>query len=101
VGDIAAQLIDHNVDVHALGGLPGSGAMHDPCAVLAVSHPEVIRSEHRHVVVEVEGRYTRGQTLVDERGRMSRDPNCRVAYEADADRALELILQAVREAPNA
>ncbi|MEE1563426.1 MAG: nucleoside hydrolase [Acidimicrobiales bacterium] len=100
VGDIAAQLIDHNVDVHALGGLPGSGAMHDPCAVLAVSHPEVIRSEHRHVVVEVEGRYTRGQTLVDERGRMSRDPNCRVAYEADADRALELILQAVREAPN-
>jgi small-conductance mechanosensitive channel len=31
---------------------------------------------------------------------MSREPNCRVAYEADAERALELILQAVREAPD-
>jgi small-conductance mechanosensitive channel len=31
---------------------------------------------------------------------MSREPNCRVAYEADAERALELILQAIREAPD-
>jgi purine nucleosidase len=59
----------------------------------------VIRSESRHVVVEVDGTHTRGQTLVDERGAMSREPNCRVAYEVDADRALDLIIQAVREAP--
>jgi len=100
VGDVAAKLIDFNVSVHRGGGLPGSGAMHDPCAVLAVSHPEVVRSEPRHVVVEVDGTHTRGQTLVDERGPMSREPNCRVAYEADAGRALELILQAIREAPD-
>jgi inosine-uridine nucleoside N-ribohydrolase len=101
VGDVAAKLVDYNISVHRGGGLPGSGAMHDPCAVLAVSHPEVIRSEPRHVVVEVDGAHTRGQTLVDERGRMSVEPNCRVAYEADAGRALELILQAIREAPGA
>ncbi len=100
VGDVAAKLIDFNVSVHRGGGLPGSGAMHDPCAVLAVSHPEVVRSEPRHVVVEVDGTHTRGQTLVDERGPMSCEPNCRVAYEADAERALELILQAIREAPD-
>jgi inosine-uridine nucleoside N-ribohydrolase len=37
----------------------------DPCAVLAVTHPELFVMNRRHVVVETQGRYTRGMTVAD------------------------------------
>ena len=37
----------------------------DPCAVLAVTHPELFAMRRRHVVVETRGQYTRGMTLAD------------------------------------
>jgi inosine-uridine nucleoside N-ribohydrolase len=37
----------------------------DPCAVLSVTHPELFVMNRRHVVVETEGRYTRGMTVAD------------------------------------
>jgi inosine-uridine nucleoside N-ribohydrolase len=50
------------------------------------------------VIVELAGTHTRGQTLVDERGSPGIEPNCLVAYGVDADRTLELIMQAIAEA---
>tara|TARA_B100001167_G_scaffold68380_1_gene40514 strand:+ start:45 stop:263 length:219 start_codon:yes stop_codon:yes gene_type:complete len=72
--------------------------MHDPCAVLVVTHPEVFQCEPRAVIVELTGTHTRGQTLVDERGWPRIEPSCLVAYGVDADRALELIMRAIAEA---
>jgi inosine-uridine nucleoside N-ribohydrolase len=59
----------------------------DPCAVLAVTHPELFVMNQRHVVIETEGRHTRGMTVADLRpwancGRANvtvveqADPNC-------------------------
>lgn len=70
--------------------------MHDPCAVLAVSRPELFTFGNRHVDVETEGGLTRGMTAVDERPGTEAVPNCEVAYSIDAVTALELIVDAVR-----
>jgi inosine-uridine nucleoside N-ribohydrolase len=75
------------------------GPVHDPCAVLAVTHPELFTLEARSVQVELAGTHTRGMTLVDERGpRASAEANCRVAYGVDADAVIALVMEAVRVA---
>lgn len=89
-------------------GLTGlrRGGLHDPCAVLAVTHPEVIASELRRVDVELDGRLTRGMTVVDQRpaptgGRASRPdddagaPNVHHGHTIDPKAARALVLEAV------
>ena len=71
-------------------------ALHDPCAILAVTHPELLETRPRQVRVELEGRLTRGMTVVDER--LLRPPpaaNAKVAYSIDAERALGLVVEAL------
>ena len=71
-------------------------ALHDPCAVLAVTHPELFDFQPRHVAVEVQGELTRGMTIVDERAGPARAvANVEVAYRIDAPAALRLILDAL------
>ncbi len=74
-------------------------ALHDPCAVMAITHPELFSFGARHVVVELVGEHTRGMTLVDERGYASERANCEVAYHIDRDRAMELFLASVADSP--
>ncbi len=70
------------------------GPLHDPCAVLAVTYPELLRTEPRHVEVELRGEHTRGMTVVDERGvRPSAAANVQVAYSIDREGALELLVE--------
>lgn len=89
-------------------GLTGlrRGGLHDPCAVLAVTHPEVVTSELRRVDVELDGRLTRGMTVVDQRpapvgGRASRPddeagaPNVHHGHTIDPEMARALVLEAV------
>ena len=64
--------------------------MHDPCAVLAVSHRELFGFKSRHVMVEIRGDLTRGQTVVDER-RTSPEANMDVGYDVDVDSAITAI----------
>ena len=71
-------------------------ALHDPCAVLAVTHPELIEAEPRAVDIELDGTLTRGMTVIDQRSSRRRDPaNANVAYRIDAERAMELVLECV------
>jgi inosine-uridine nucleoside N-ribohydrolase len=82
------------------------GGLHDPCAVLAVTHPEVITSQLRRVDVELDGRLTRGMTVVDRRpapagGREPRTddgapaPNVHHGHTLDRAAARRLVLEAV------
>ena len=96
VAGFAAQVFD---DLHArLEVLTGyrEAALHDPCAVLAVTHPELISSELRAVSVELDGTLTRGMTVVDQRRSLRKEPpNVQVAYRIDAKRAMEVVLEAL------
>ena len=92
----AAQICD---DIHGrMESLVGrrAAALHDPCAVLAVTHPELIETEARAVAVEVDGTLTRGMTVVDQRvARRRGPPNSRVAYRIDAEAGMEVVLEAL------
>ena len=70
--------------------------LHDPCAVLAVTHPELLETRPRHVAVELDGALTRGMTVVDERNLPGEQPvNMQVAYRIDAPAALAAVLDAL------
>ena len=74
-----------------------ASALHDPCAVLAVTQPQLLEFEARPVEVELQGSLTRGMTVVDERVRRSPVPtNVDVAYRIDAEEAMRRILAACR-----
>jgi inosine-uridine nucleoside N-ribohydrolase len=99
VGAFAADLLAFYSRAYAdafFGRL--EGPLHDPCAVLAVTHPHLLRCAPRHVAVELRGEHTRGMTVVDERGKLARDtrePNAEVAYEIDREGALAVLLEAL------
>lgn len=72
------------------------GAVHDPCAVLALTHPRLFTTKDQHVVVETSGEFTRGMTLIDQRGLIERlDPNCTVQWDVDAQAAFDVIVEAI------
>lgn len=76
-------------------GKESTGAVHDPCAVLAVTHPELFDLHDVRIDIELAGTFTRGMTVVDRRARDPERPrNAAVALSADADRVLSLIVDA-------
>lgn len=80
---------------HDEGHLQG-GAVHDPLAVLALTHPALFDRVERHVVVETKGEYTRGMTVIDERRLRERKPaNTSVLTKVDADQAFDIVAEAV------
>lgn len=73
------------------------GPLHDPCAVLAVTHPERLELRTKHVTVELRGEHTRGMTVVDERGVVEGEKgNVQVGYGIDREGAQRLLLGALR-----
>lgn len=71
-------------------------AVHDPCAVLALTHPELFAIEHRHVTIETVGVLTRGMTVIDRRELRERPAaNCDVLTGIDADAAWDVIAAAI------
>ncbi|MFT3853560.1 MAG: nucleoside hydrolase [Ilumatobacteraceae bacterium] len=76
---------------HMLGA-----AVHDPCAVMALTHPELFTTAPSHVTVETTGELTRGQTIVDRRDLVEvPEPNCTVQVGVDADAAWAVIVDAI------
>ncbi len=100
-GRLAAVLADllvffSKTYVNRHEGLAGA-PVHDPCAVLALTHPELFTVKQAHVGVETAGRLTRGMTVIDDRQLLERPaPNCDVLETVDADAAFALIVEAVR-----
>lgn len=92
LADLVAAYLD------ALGRRDGRrrGGLHDPCAVLAVTHPELVARVPRHVAVELSGRLTRGMTVVDRRGSgLGAEPNVEHGVDLDVAAARRLVLDAV------
>ena len=69
--------------------------LHDPCAVLAVTHPDLIQFQKKNVHVETRGIHTRGMTVIDDREYSPETFNCAVEYTIDRDAALRVIIDAV------
>jgi purine nucleosidase len=69
----------------------------DPLAVAVALEPDIVlKSEIRHVQVELSGSLTRGQTLVDWFDLTRKAPNVDIVLDVDASRFWELMQAAVR-----
>ena len=77
---------------HGFVGAP----VHDACAVLALTHPELFTRRAAHVAVETVGEHTRGMTVVDQRMLIDVPaPNTDVLMTVDDDAAFRVITDAV------
>ncbi|CAN5600849.1 nucleoside hydrolase [soil metagenome] len=84
----AAYIARHD----AIGGAP----IHDPLAVLAITHRHLFTRSPRHVAVETSGTITRGMTVIDHRTVAARPaPNCDVLDTVDPDAAFAVLLDAI------
>ena len=98
----AAELLDFFSTTY--GEMLGAygGPLHDPCAILAVTHPNLFDLRPKRVEIELHGEFTRGMTAVDERPFVPSKreaPNTLVAYEPQAAAIFERIFEAVQAAP--
>lgn len=76
-------------------GLEGA-PVHDPCAVLALTHPQLFMRRAAHVVIETSGEHTVGQTVIDNRALLEvSDPNCDVLTSIDAQAGFDVITEAI------
>ncbi len=74
------------------------GPLHDPCAVLALTHPELFTLERLFVEVELHGDATRGMTVVDQRRvRTGEPPNASVAMAVRGNAAKQLIVSTLQD----
>lgn len=81
---------------HDAGTIDGA-AIHDPLAVLALTHPALFTRASRHVAVETAGDLTRGMTVIDERLVAHRQQaNTEVLKNVDPDRAYDIVVEAVQ-----
>jgi inosine-uridine nucleoside N-ribohydrolase len=95
LADLFGFFSDNYLSRHDPGSMRGA-AVHDPLAVLALTHPGLFDRVDRHVAVETTGRLTRGATVIDARHILEREPtNCTVLTRVDHDAAFELIVDAV------
>lgn len=92
---LAADLLDNAVE--RAGETRGwTGApIHDACAVIAVSNPELFGGDQHPVAVELHGGLTRGMTVVDTRVEADEAADTRVLREVDAPAVIDLIVEAV------
>jgi purine nucleosidase len=68
----------------------------DALAMAVAIDPSIVtRSEARHVAVELDGRLTRGATVVDWAGRLQRPANANIVMELDADRFAAMVRRAL------
>lgn len=76
--------------------------LHDPCALVALVRPDLMRFEDLHVAVECRGELTEGMTVADRRTttRGTRQPpNVAVAVGVDGPGAVDLVVRGAAGAP--
>jgi len=95
-GQAAAEFIGHRIVVHddiQRMAVPGTTPVHDALAVGSLIDAKLITTRRLHVDVETTGRLTVGRTVIDTHFRGGREPNCDVAFDADAAGFVRLLLE--------
>ncbi|KAA1187853.1 nucleoside hydrolase [Paenibacillus sp. FSL E2-8871] len=96
VSTMVGELLDFYSIFGKKMGYVGS-ALHDPCAVAWLLHPELFESEHLYVTVETEGKLTRGMTVADKRKKTDRPANVEVLVGVDREAFMKLIFDSLEK----
>ena len=94
-GAAAAEFIGHRIQVHdeiQKMAVAGTTPVHDAVCVASLIDPAIITTRRYHVGVETQGALTSGRTVIDTHFRGGQDPQCDVAFDADAHRFMSLLL---------
>jgi inosine-uridine nucleoside N-ribohydrolase len=86
-GDAAARLIERRISAYSVAGEASridAAPVHDALCTAYLVRPDVIVTRAVHVTVETRGERTVGRTVMDMRLGSSAQPNCDVAFDADA-----------------
>lgn len=94
---ILAELLDFFSGTYRSRHINIVGApVHDPCAVMALTHPQLFTRRRAHVQIETHGTLTAGMTLIDDRDLKDKPaPNCDVQTGIDADAAWQVLVEAI------
>ena len=77
---------------HGIGG----AAVHDPLAVMALTHPQLFTRKNVHVEIETQGTRTLGMTVLDQRDlKEVPNGNCEWQTGLDADAAWNVVLESI------
>jgi pyrimidine-specific ribonucleoside hydrolase len=93
VGRILAEMIDFYFGMYLKLGFRGA-ALHDPCAVLALTAPELFQTRDFHVDIETKGSLTLGMTLAELRPWTEAVPNVTACLDIDREAFVRIILDA-------
>ena len=69
--------------------------LHDPCAVLAITHPQLFEYAHGHVSVATNDALTRGMSVWDQRPMPDQPPNCEIATLIDHAAGMRIVIDAI------
>ncbi|MGH6892545.1 MAG: nucleoside hydrolase [Dongiaceae bacterium] len=95
-GTAAADFIGHRIVVHdelQKMAIAGTTPVHDAVCVGYLIDPTLIATRRLHVAVETAGVLTVGRTIIDTHFRGGKKPQCDVAFDADAERFIALLLE--------
>ena len=107
-GTFVADLLDFYLDGYAATHFGERAApLHDPCALLVLTHPELFERHPLPISVETSGHLTRGMTVLDRRQRAlgltatadAAEPSTAWVHDVDADAVFELLVQAIQTFP--
>jgi len=94
-GTLVAALYDFYHRFHERMYGWGGSPVHDALAVAHVIRDDLVRTEHRHVLVDTGPEPGRGRTYVDLWQRTANEPNARVGVDVDAEGFIELLIERV------
>lgn len=95
VSDVVAGWLDFFMQHLTSLGWEGA-TLHDPCAILTVTRPELFEFKDLHVTVELQGEYTRGATVPDYYGQRNKEPNVKAAVDIDREAFIELLIESCK-----
>lgn len=70
--------------------------IHDACAVAYLIDPDLFEFQHLNVVVETTGKYTLGETVVDDMEKSGREPNVNFALSVNKDKFYDLLIEILK-----
>lgn len=98
-GETAQLIANLFADLHTrLSAITGErrAALHDPCAIIALTHPEFIGFERLAADIELDGKLTRGMTVIDQRPSPQKSSsNIEIGMTIESNHAMQLVIDTV------
>jgi inosine-uridine nucleoside N-ribohydrolase len=92
----SADIIEHRIlgyEANQPTGVPRTAPVHDAVCIAALLDSSIIETKFLNVVIETQGEFTMGRTVIDHEKRTTRPANCHVAFHANRTVFVELLMR--------